>query len=149
MTPVDNSVLTQVVQGTVEDMDAACEAAHDAFASWRDTPGHERKAILHRVADRIDARAEEIALIESIDCGQPIRFMKKAAMRGAANFRFFADKAPEAGGRSRASPGAPHQLHDAPRPSGRSDSSRRGNTPFHAVHLEDRARARRRLHRRP
>ena len=96
VTPVDNSVLGQVVQGTAEDMDAACEAAHRAFASWRDTPGAERKKLLHHFADRIVERAEEIALLESIDCGQPIRFMKQAAIRGAANFRFFADKAPEA-----------------------------------------------------
>jgi len=34
--------------------------------------------------------------VESMDCGQPIRFMKQAAVRGAENFRFFADKAPEA-----------------------------------------------------
>ena len=94
--PVDNSVLGKVVQGTVEDMDAACEAAHRAFASWRDTPGAERKKLLHHFADRIVERAEEIALLESIDCGQPITFMKQAAIRGAANFRFFADKAPEA-----------------------------------------------------
>eukprot|EP00752_Nemacystus_decipiens_P018087 g16219.t1 len=44
----------------------------------------------------ITERADEIALVESADCGQPIRFMKQAAIRGAANFRFFADKAPEA-----------------------------------------------------
>ncbi len=58
--------------------------------------GAKRKAILHKLADKIEARAEEIALIESSDCGQPIRFMRQAAVRGAANFRFFADKAPEA-----------------------------------------------------
>ena len=44
----------------------------------------------------IEARAEEIALLESLDTGQPIRFMSAAAKRGAENFRFFADKAPEA-----------------------------------------------------
>ena len=59
-------------------------------------PGTERKQILHRVADLIEARDEEIALIESVDTGQPIRFMKKAALRAAENFRFFADRAPDA-----------------------------------------------------
>ena len=44
----------------------------------------------------IKARAEEIALVESSDTGQPIRYMAKAAMRGAENFRFFADRAPGA-----------------------------------------------------
>ncbi len=47
------------------------------------------------MADLILERAEEIALVESMDTGQPIRFMKAAAVRGAENLRFFADKAPE------------------------------------------------------
>jgi len=96
VTPVDNSVLGKVAEGSAKDMDRACEAADSAFASWRDFPAPERRKLLHHFADRIVERAEEIALLESIDCGQPIRFMKQAAIRGAANFRFFADKAPEA-----------------------------------------------------
>ena len=58
--------------------------------------GAARKKLLNHFADLIVERADEIALVESMDCGQPIRFMKQAAIRGAANFRFFADKAPEA-----------------------------------------------------
>jgi 5-carboxymethyl-2-hydroxymuconic-semialdehyde dehydrogenase len=77
-------------------MDAACEAAEDAFPHWSQISGQERKRILHHFADLIEERAEEIALVEASDCGQAIRFMKQAAVRGAANFRFFADKAPEA-----------------------------------------------------
>ena len=96
VTPADNSALGEVVAGTVADMDKACEAAESAFPAWRDVPGAERRKILHHFADKIVERAEEIALVESMDCGQPIRFMKQAAIRGAANFRFFADKAPEA-----------------------------------------------------
>jgi len=96
VTPVNNQSLGNVVVGTEADVDLACEAAEAAFASWRDMPGAERKKILHHFADKIVERAEEIALVESMDCGQPIRFMKQAAIRGAANFRFFADKAAEA-----------------------------------------------------
>ncbi|WP_339671027.1 5-carboxymethyl-2-hydroxymuconate semialdehyde dehydrogenase [Dasania marina] len=95
-TPVDNSSLGNVVQGTAADVDHACEAAQKAFPAWRDMPGAERKKLLNHFADKIVERADEIALVESMDCGQPIRFMKQAAIRGAANFRFFADKAPEA-----------------------------------------------------
>jgi 5-carboxymethyl-2-hydroxymuconic-semialdehyde dehydrogenase len=95
-TPTDNSSLGKVIKGTEADVDAACEAAMDAFADWRDMPGAERKKLLNHFADKIVERAEEIALVESMDCGQAIRFMKQAAIRGAANFRFFADKAPEA-----------------------------------------------------
>jgi len=96
LTPIDNSSLGRVVAGTEADMDQACEAAEAAFPAWRDMPGAERKRILNHFADKIVERAEEIALVESADCGQAIRFMKQAAIRGAANFRFFADKAPEA-----------------------------------------------------
>ena len=94
--PIDNTSLGQVVAGTTGDIDLACEAAEAAFDEWRDMPGAERKKILHRFADQLVERAEEIALVESVDCGQPIRFMRQAAVRGAANFRFFADKAAEA-----------------------------------------------------
>src|SRR3990172_9597345 len=96
LTPVDNTPIGKVAEGTAEDIDAAARAASAAFPAWRDTPGRERQRILNRFADLILERAEEIALIESMDTGQPIRFMKAAALRGAENFRFFADKAPEA-----------------------------------------------------
>lgn len=96
LTPVDNTSLGSVVAGADADVDAACEAAAAAFGEWRDLPGAERKNLLHRLADKLEARAEEIAIVESMDCGQALRFMRQAAVRGAANFRFFADKAPEA-----------------------------------------------------
>ncbi|MBO0214188.1 5-carboxymethyl-2-hydroxymuconate semialdehyde dehydrogenase [Vibrio sp. Vb2880] len=96
LTPTDNTSLGKVVKGTAEDVDAACEAAQQAFTAWAEMSGAERKKILHKLADKIEQRAEEIALVESMDCGQPLRFMRQAAIRGAANFRFFADKSPEA-----------------------------------------------------
>ena len=96
LTPADNTSLGDIVAGSEQDIDRACEAAQAAFAEWRDVPGATRKRLLNRFADMIVERADEIALVESMDCGQAIRFMKQAALRGADNFRFFADKAPEA-----------------------------------------------------
>lgn len=96
LTPTDNSVLGEVAAGSPPDIDAAAKAAREAFPTWGDLPGKDRKALLHKVADAIVARQEEIALVESMDTGQPIRYMSKAAVRGAENFRFFADRAPEA-----------------------------------------------------
>ena len=93
-TPHDLSPLATVAQGTAQDVAAACAAAQAAFPAWAKTPGKDRKAILHRIADAIEARAEEIAFIEAMDTGQTLRFMRKAAVRGAANFRFYADQAP-------------------------------------------------------
>ena len=98
ISPVDNSRLGDVWSGTPADIDTASKAAHKAFlGGWRDMTGAKRREIMYAIADGIEARAEEIAMTESMDTGQPIRFMQKAAIRGAANFRFFGDKAVEAG----------------------------------------------------
>ena len=96
LTPTDNSVIGTVAAGNADDVERACAAAHAAFPAWRDMGGDARRALLHRIADGIQARARDIALVESVDCGQPLRFMAKAAERGAENFRYFADRAPAA-----------------------------------------------------
>ena len=94
--PVDKSLICDVAHGSVSDIDAAASAASDAFAMWRDMPALERKKILIRIAEGIEARAEEIALCECWDTGQTIKFMSKAALRGAENFRYFADQVVQA-----------------------------------------------------
>ena len=96
LTPVDNSKLCDVARGTAAEIGKAAEAAEAAFADWRTASGKARKQILHRIADLIVARREEIALLECLDTGQTIRFMKAAAERSAANYHYFADRAPEA-----------------------------------------------------
>jgi len=95
-TPIDNSPIGTVAAGAASDIDRACQAAEQAFPPWSALSGKKRRELLHQVADAIEANAEEIALIESYDTGQPLRFMSKAAIRGAENFRFFADLAPTA-----------------------------------------------------
>jgi 5-carboxymethyl-2-hydroxymuconic-semialdehyde dehydrogenase len=96
LTPVDNSTIGNVTSGDSNDINIACQSAARAFEEWKELPGKERKKILHEVADGIEENARDIALVESYDSGQAIRFMAKAAVRGAANFRFFADQAPSA-----------------------------------------------------
>ena len=96
ISPVDLAPLAHVAKGGAEDVDRAVAAATEAFKTWSRTPGKERRAILIKVAEAIEARAEEIAFVECLDTGQALRFMSKAAIRGAANFRFFADQAPTA-----------------------------------------------------
>src|SRR3954452_11889539 len=86
--PVDGTVLASVARGNAQDIDRAATA----FKGWRDMPAAMRKKLLHRVADAIEDRADDIAVLECIDTGQVHRFMAKAAIRAAENFRFFADK---------------------------------------------------------
>ncbi|MCG6559911.1 5-carboxymethyl-2-hydroxymuconate semialdehyde dehydrogenase [Ruegeria sp. 1NDH52C] len=94
--PVDKSVICSVARADAADVDTAARAAHAAFPAWRDMPATERRAILIRIAEGIEARAEEIALCECWDTGQAWRFMSKAALRGAENFRYFADQVVQA-----------------------------------------------------
>lgn len=94
--PSTGESLGEARDATEGELDQAVAAATSAFDQWSRTPGNERKALLHKVADLIEARAEEIAAVECLDAGQTWRFMSKAALRGAENFRFFADLAPGA-----------------------------------------------------
>ncbi|WP_170603912.1 5-carboxymethyl-2-hydroxymuconate semialdehyde dehydrogenase [Ruegeria arenilitoris] len=94
--PVDRSTICQVARGNTNDIDAAATAAADAFVDWRDMAAKERQTILIRIAEAIEARAEEIALCECWDTGQALKFMSKAALRGAENFRYFADQVVQA-----------------------------------------------------
>ena len=94
--PIDGADLGEVAVGDAADVDAAARAAAQAFETWRATSGAERRQVLHRLADGIVQRAQQIAVTECVDTGQTIRFMRAAALRGAENFRFFADRAPGA-----------------------------------------------------
>lgn len=94
--PATGAVLGRAKDATSAEVDAAVAAAKAAFPAWAATPAAERRKILNRVADLIVARADEIAAVECLDAGQCWRFMSKAAIRGAENFRFFADRAPTA-----------------------------------------------------
>ena len=96
VSPVDLAPLASVACGKADDIDRAASAARAAFRDWAAMDGGKRRQLLHRIADGIEARAEEIAFVECMDTGQALKFMSKAALRGAENFRFFADRAPEA-----------------------------------------------------
>jgi 5-carboxymethyl-2-hydroxymuconic-semialdehyde dehydrogenase len=128
-TPITNKVIGTVAAGSVGDIDHACRAAQRAFPAWRDMPGDARRDLLHKIADAIEANAREIALVESYDTGQAIRFMNKAAVRGAENFRFFADRAPSARD-GQALPAAEHINYSLRQPIGPVGVITPWNTPF-------------------
>jgi 5-carboxymethyl-2-hydroxymuconic-semialdehyde dehydrogenase len=129
ISPIDGSVLNQVLSGTERDVDAAATAAQQAFPAWRDRSGDERRAILHKVADLIESRREEIAFVECMDTGQALRFMSGAALRAAENFRFFADRAPGASN-GLALPAAEHMNYTIRQPLGPVAIITPWNTPF-------------------
>lgn len=88
LTPIDNTVLAEVALGSAPDVDRAVGAARMAFAGWSRTPISTRKALLHRVADLIEERQEELAQWESRDMGVPIADMRAVYVpRSAEVFR--------------------------------------------------------------
>lgn len=93
ISPVDLQPLARVARGGAGDIDLAARAAQEAFPAWSGMPASDRARLLHRLADAIVARAEEIAFLECLDTGQSFRFMSKAALRGAENFRYYANLA--------------------------------------------------------
>lgn len=127
--PADGALINRVAAGSEADVAAACAAARDAFPGWAAVSGERRAELLHGIADAIEARADEIALLESMDTGQALRFTARAAVRAAVNFRFFADRAPDAR-RGASLPAAEHDNYTMRQPIGPVGVITPWNTPF-------------------
>ncbi|TIC87386.1 aldehyde dehydrogenase [Nocardioides sp. GY 10113] len=92
ISPIDETELGQVAAGGAAEVDAAVAAARAAFPAWAGLPVSERCDILRRVADGIEARIEDLSLVETRDNGSLIRSHRRGVMpRVAMNFRAFAD----------------------------------------------------------
>ncbi|MXW97858.1 MAG: aldehyde dehydrogenase family protein, partial [Acidimicrobiaceae bacterium] len=86
--------LADVSRGDEATAQQAVSAALDGFATWSGLPVGERAAALRRLADLIEARNDDIALVETLDMGFLHRSMRERLVaRGALNFRFYADMA--------------------------------------------------------
>src|SRR4051795_7154540 len=71
--PASEEVLAEVAMAAPEDVDRAVAAARRAFAPWSARPGAERAKYLFRIARIIQERSRELAVLESLDNGKPIR----------------------------------------------------------------------------
>ncbi len=103
-----NRVLADVARGDEATARTAVDAAAAAAPGWAATSPKERAELLRRLADLIDARNDDIALVESLDMGFLHRSMKERLVaRGAVNFRTYADLIdPGDSGTGASSPGA-------------------------------------------
>ena len=92
VSPIDETELGEISAGGEDEVDRAVRAAREAFPAWAALPVAERSAILRRVADGIDARAEELSRVETRDNGSLLRSHRRGVMpRVGMNFRYFAD----------------------------------------------------------
>ncbi len=100
--PADESVLADIACADEGDVDRAVKAARTAFDKvWGPMPGRERAKYLYRIARIIQERSRELAVLESIDNGKPIRESRDVDVPLVAAWFFYyagwADKLPYAG----------------------------------------------------
>jgi betaine-aldehyde dehydrogenase len=82
--------LGKVADAGTADIDAAVAAAKTAFKEWRRVLPLERAKILRRIAEILRQNANELAMIDAADCGNPVKEMVSDAMIAAAQMDFFA-----------------------------------------------------------
>ncbi|MGH1563466.1 aldehyde dehydrogenase family protein [Mumia sp. DW29H23] len=71
--PATEEVLSEVTEATDADVDLAVAAARRAFRTWSRMPGRERAKYLYRIARILAERSRELAVLESLDNGKPIK----------------------------------------------------------------------------
>jgi aminobutyraldehyde dehydrogenase len=92
--PATAQPIATIHEASDAQVDAAVVAARDAFEAWSRTTPLERSTLLLRLADRIEAMAEDLATLESLNCGKPRHAVLRDEMPGIADcFRFFAGAA--------------------------------------------------------
>lgn len=88
--PATGESLGPCAEANAADVDAAVRAAHAAFKEWRRVKPLERGALLKKVAAVLRANADELAMLDAANCGNPIREMRRDAVVAAAVIEFYA-----------------------------------------------------------
>ena len=90
------TAVAEVPRAEAADVDRACRAAARAFESWRRTPPQERGAAMLRIADELEAGAEDVARLLATETGNAIRPQARPEVRSAIDiFRYFGGVAQE------------------------------------------------------
>lgn len=105
--PATGTVVTTVAEADAADLDAAVTAARRAFdeGPWPRTPGRERARVLHRVADLIRRREDELVAVESLDVGKPVSLARAVDVATAAEeYEYYSAMAQSVDGSTRQIP---------------------------------------------
>ncbi|MEU3280333.1 aldehyde dehydrogenase family protein [Streptomyces antibioticus] len=98
VSPSTEEVLSEIAQAGEADVDRAVKAARKAFEKWSALPGSERAKYLFRIARIIQERSRELAVLETLDNGKPIRETRDADLPlVAAHFFYYAGWADKLG----------------------------------------------------
>jgi succinate-semialdehyde dehydrogenase/glutarate-semialdehyde dehydrogenase len=116
--PSTGEILASVADATVADGAAALDAAVAAQADWAATPPRDRGEILRRAFEQITARAEEFALLMTLEMGKPLAEARGEVTYGAEFFRWFAEEAVRISGRWSTAPNGATRLVTMKQPVG-------------------------------
>ncbi|WP_174867495.1 NAD-dependent succinate-semialdehyde dehydrogenase [Nocardia arthritidis] len=97
--PANGEVLAEVADATPEDAVRALDAAVAVQAEWAATPARQRAEILRTVFEQITARAEEFALLMTLEMGKALPESRNEVRYGAEFFRWFSEEAARIHGR--------------------------------------------------
>ena len=90
--PATGEIIANIPRSKANDVEEAVHAAETARNSWSNLSLDERRGWLEKIANALESRSEDIAKLESLDTGKPIKLARAVdAARSVANFRFFAE----------------------------------------------------------
>lgn len=90
LNPFNATKITAIAEATEEDVDRAVAAAKAAFPAWAKMAAHDRGALMLKLADSIEARAEEFIALEALDTGHPVMDARRLDVpRTVLCFRYF------------------------------------------------------------
>src|SRR3954470_705248 len=116
--PATGETLTEVANASVEDGRSALDAAVAAQASWAATPPRDRGEILRRAFELITARADDLALLMTLERGKPVKESKAEIAYAAEFFRWFSEEAVRISGRWSVAPNGASRLLTMKQPVG-------------------------------
>ncbi|AZV41139.1 aldehyde dehydrogenase (acceptor) [Peribacillus asahii] len=86
----NGELLSKIARGGKEDVGLAVKAANEAFEGWSNTPIEERSALLHKIANVLEANQDRLKKIECLDTGRPIHEFDLDYQLAIYQFRYFA-----------------------------------------------------------
>jgi len=116
--PATGAVLTTCADATPEDGMAALDAAVTAQASWAKVAPRERSEMLRAAYEKLTERAEEFALLMTLEMGKPLAEARGEVAYGAEFFRWFAEEAVRVHGRYSVAPNGATRLLTMKQPVG-------------------------------
>ncbi|GIG53804.1 NAD-dependent succinate-semialdehyde dehydrogenase [Demequina activiva] len=102
--PATGDTLRTIASAGAADGIAALDAAHEAFPAWAATPARDRGEILRRAFDLVTERADDLALLMTLEMGKPLSGSQGEVTYGAEFLRWFSEEAARISGRYGANP---------------------------------------------